>query len=81
MSPPWTVTEQTSDTKGGATEESVLADDMAHWVMNLLQKKVKAPNSAFSNKIRTMITLMPECGSYRLMWKRTLFDMRIEITW
>lgn len=57
MSPPWTVTEQTSDMKGGATEESVLVD-MTHWVINLHQKKAQAPNSAFSNKIRAIITLV-----------------------
>lgn len=80
MSPPWTVTEQTSDMKGEAPGESVLAD-MTHWVINLHQKKAQAPNSAFSDKIRTITTLVLACGNYKLMCKRKLFDMRIEITW
>lgn len=62
----------------GAPEESVLAD-VTHWVINLHQKKAQAPNSAFSNKIRAITALVLVCGSYKLMCKRKLFDVRIEI--
>lgn len=65
--------------KGGATEESVLAD-MTHWVINLHQKKAQAPNSAFSNKIRAIITLVLVVVATNSC-KRKLFDMRLEITW
>lgn len=65
--------------KGGGTEEFVLAD-MTHWVINLHQKKAQAPNSAFSDKIRTTITFVLVCVNYKLMCEIKLFDMRIEIT-